>query len=151
MAVYVDDMYKNPIGEFGRMKMSHLIADTTEELLAMVDKIGVQRKWIQYSGTWEEHFDIAMGKRTLAIKFGATPISMRDTLKYQLRKKLNSEQNPENKEMTKEKEAEIKQKLAEYFNRTIFNEETKQHVVTFDAFNTDEKSIAEKVLELLKQ
>lgn len=42
--VYVDDMYKYPIGRFGRMKMSHLIADTTDELLEMVDKIGVDRK-----------------------------------------------------------------------------------------------------------
>lgn len=29
------------LGNFGRMKMSHLMADTTEELLTMVDKIGV--------------------------------------------------------------------------------------------------------------
>lgn len=76
MAVYVDDMYKNPIGEFGNMKMSHMAADTTEELLAMVDKIGVQRKWIQDKGTGSEHFDIAMGKRALAIKNGAIPLSM---------------------------------------------------------------------------
>lgn len=67
--------------------MSHLIADTTEELLEMVDKIGVERKWIQYKGTYHEHFDIAMWKRELAIKHGAIPISMFDTLKYQLKKK----------------------------------------------------------------
>jgi len=34
VSVYVDDMYLSPIGQFGRMKMSHLMADTTEELLA---------------------------------------------------------------------------------------------------------------------
>jgi hypothetical protein len=28
MSVYVDDMYKLSIGQLGRMKMSHLIADT---------------------------------------------------------------------------------------------------------------------------
>lgn len=76
MAVYVDDMYKNPVGEFGRMKMSHLIADSTAELLEMVDKIGVQRKWIQDKGTNLEHFDIAMGKRELAIKYGAICYSL---------------------------------------------------------------------------
>lgn len=75
MTVYVDDMYLYPIGEFGNMKMSHLIADTTEELLSMVDKIGVQRKWIQYPGRHKEHFDIAQSKRALAIKHGAVPIT----------------------------------------------------------------------------
>lgn len=75
MTVYVDDMYLYPVGEFRNMKMSHLIADTTEELLAMVDKIGVQRKWIQYPNTYKEHFDIAQSKRTLAIKHGAVPIT----------------------------------------------------------------------------
>lgn len=77
MAVYVDDMYTISLGEFGRMKMSHLMADSTEELLQMVDKIGVQRKWIQSAGQKTEHFDIAKGKRELAIKAGTIPVSMR--------------------------------------------------------------------------
>lgn len=47
MSVYVDDMYKYAMGRFRGMKMSHLVADSREELLAMCDKIGVQRKWIQ--------------------------------------------------------------------------------------------------------
>ena len=34
MSVYVDDMYRSPTGGFGRMKMSHLIADTHAELMA---------------------------------------------------------------------------------------------------------------------
>lgn len=78
MAVYVDDA-KN---KFGGMLMSHLWADTDEELLAMVDKIGVQRKWIQghpklsfgkhKSASWV-HFDIAQSKRALAIVAGAVP------------------------------------------------------------------------------
>lgn len=54
-----------------------MIADTTEELLAMVDKIGVQRKWIQKPGTANEHFDVAMSMRELAIKNGAIPIRYR--------------------------------------------------------------------------
>lgn len=78
MAVYVDDMYTISLGNFGNMKMSHLIADTTEELLEMVDKIGVKRKWIQKAGTKWEHFDICVSKRTLAIKHGTIPITMRD-------------------------------------------------------------------------
>lgn len=77
MAVYVDDMYKYELGRFGLMKMSHLVADSTEELLQMIDKIGVQRKWIQYKGTADEHFDIAKGNRELAIKAGAIPVEMK--------------------------------------------------------------------------
>ena len=52
--------------------MNHLWADTEEELLSMVDKIGVQRKWIQKPPTasWV-HFDISAGKRLLAIRHGA--------------------------------------------------------------------------------
>lgn len=77
MSVYVDDMYRYPVGQFGRMKMSHLIADTTDELLAMVREIGVNPKWIQHAGTRDEHFDIAISKRAAAIAAGAIPISYR--------------------------------------------------------------------------
>jgi hypothetical protein len=78
MAVYVDDMYLTPLGRYGRMKMSHMIADTTEELLQMADKIGVARKWLQYPGHFKEHFDIAFSMRTKAIEAGAIPITMRE-------------------------------------------------------------------------
>ncbi len=74
MAVYVDDFK----AKFGRMTMCHMIADSTEELLQMVDKIGVQRKWIQKAGTNREHFDICMSKRQKAIEAGAIEIGMRD-------------------------------------------------------------------------
>lgn len=73
MTVYVDDMYTVRMGGFGRMKMSHMIADSEEELHAMADKIGVARKW--YQG---DHYDIAMSKRALAVKFGAVEITMRE-------------------------------------------------------------------------
>ena len=76
MSVYVDDMKAN----FGNMVMCHMWADTDAELLAMADKIGVQRKWIQghpelsfgkhRNASWV-HFDIAMSKRALAVKAGA--------------------------------------------------------------------------------
>lgn len=59
---------------FGRMVMCHMTADTTEELLATVDAIGVQRKWIQYPRTPNEHFDICKSKRAGAIQFGAIEV-----------------------------------------------------------------------------
>lgn len=71
MTVYVDDMR----APFGRMKMCHMIADSTEELLAMADRIGVRRKWLQKPGTHDEHFDIAMSKRRLAVAAGAVEVS----------------------------------------------------------------------------
>lgn len=70
-------MCDDPMGQFGRMKMSHLIADTREELISMCTKIGVQAKWIQYPGTYKEHFDIAKSKRAFAILNGAVPITMK--------------------------------------------------------------------------
>lgn len=72
MSVYVDNMR----AAYGRMKMCHMIADNTEELLAMADRIGVARKWLQYAGTSREHFDIALSKRDLAVKAGAIEVSM---------------------------------------------------------------------------
>jgi hypothetical protein len=69
VGVYVDEA-KYP---YGRMLMCHMIADTTDELLAMADRIGVARKWIQHAGTEREHFDVCKSKRELAIAAGAVP------------------------------------------------------------------------------
>ena len=41
----------------------------------MMDRIGVQRKWIQHKGTRHEHFDICKSKRAFAIQCGAIPIT----------------------------------------------------------------------------
>lgn len=77
MTVYVDDMWRYPMGRFGRMKMSHMAADTTEELLAMADTIGVARRWLQSKGERLEHFDISKTKRSLAVEAGAVEITTR--------------------------------------------------------------------------
>ena len=77
MTVYVDDMR----APFGRMVMCHMAADTTEELLEMADRIGVQRKWLQKAGQWDEHFDISLAKRALAVKNGAIEVTRKDLVK----------------------------------------------------------------------
>lgn len=82
MAVYVDNFYEATGRNFGRMKMSHMVADTSQELLEMIDKIGVQRKWIQYAGTYNEHFDICLSKRKLAVKNGAKEINFREYAEF---------------------------------------------------------------------
>lgn len=76
MTVYVDDVRH----QFGRMVMCHLWADSEAELLAMVDLIGVDRKWIQghpalsfgkhRDASWV-HFDISLGMKARAIAAGA--------------------------------------------------------------------------------
>lgn len=71
MTVYVD----NARIPFRNMLMSHMIADSTEELDAMADRIGVARKWRQQSGTYKEHYDICVSKRALAIKAGAQQLT----------------------------------------------------------------------------
>jgi Protein of unknown function (DUF4031) len=73
VTVYVDDMYLYPLGQFRGMKMSHMIADTEDELHAMADLIGVSRTW--YQG---DHYDVCMSKRALAIRCGAKPITLRE-------------------------------------------------------------------------
>lgn len=73
VSVYVDDMR----AAYMRMVMCHMIADSTDELFAMADRIGVARKWVQKPGTAREHFDISLTKRALAIRLGAIPITRR--------------------------------------------------------------------------
>ena len=78
MTVYVDDMHLSPMGQLGRMKMSHMIADSTDELLAMADRIGLARRWLQAAGTPREHFDVIMSLRKKAVASGAVEITMRE-------------------------------------------------------------------------
>lgn len=71
MSCYVDTMR----ARFGGMIMCHMIADSREELMAMADKIGLPRKWVQGLGTHKEHFDVCLTKRSLAIQQGALEVS----------------------------------------------------------------------------
>jgi hypothetical protein len=68
VATYVDDM-RAPLG---RLLMSHMLADTDEELHAMADRIGVARRWFQ-----GDHYDVCQTKRALAIEAGAVPVALR--------------------------------------------------------------------------
>lgn len=79
MAVYVDTMQ----AQYGRMKMCHMQADTLAELHEMADKIGVARKWFQCPPKASHpHYDICLSKKRLALKYGATEISMRAALYF---------------------------------------------------------------------
>ncbi len=77
MAVYVDNARRKYRG----MRMSHIIADSTDELLEMVDAIQVDRKHIQFRGLAKEHFDICAERRERAIAAGAIPVSSREIVR----------------------------------------------------------------------
>ncbi|MCI0550998.1 MAG: DUF4031 domain-containing protein [Anaerolineae bacterium] len=76
MTVYVDDMFKYPMGQYRYMKMSHMIADTEVELHQMADRIGLKRAWFQSGGSGP-HYDVTITKRRLAIEAGARQITLR--------------------------------------------------------------------------
>lgn len=96
MTVYVDDVRHS----FGRMVMCHLWADTVEELLEMVDRIGVQRKWIQghpelsfgkhKRASWV-HFDISLGMKAKAIAAGAILTDKYGPVEHEARRMLEWE------------------------------------------------------------
>lgn len=82
MTVYVDDFYTRadvPNGNHVvRGKWCHMTADTREELDAMATRIGLRPSWIQYPGTWKEHYDVTLSKRRLAVAAGAVEIGYRE-------------------------------------------------------------------------
>lgn len=72
---------------FRRMVMCHMMADTTEELLLMADRIGIDRRWLQKAGTPNEHFDICKSKRAAAVAAGAAEVTSRDLVLRVVQKK----------------------------------------------------------------
>ena len=85
------------------MLMSHMWADELPELLAMADRIGVQRKWLQKppKASWT-HFDISEGKRRLAIVYGAVETDRFGPLEHEARRLLASD-NPEMQQIGRKK------------------------------------------------
>lgn len=85
MTVYVDDV-RHP---YGRMIMCHMWADTLEELLAMADRIGVARRWLQQppKASWV-HFDISLGMKQKALAFGAVLTDKYGPSEFTSRQKL---------------------------------------------------------------
>lgn len=83
MSVYVDDMK----AKYRGMIMCHMTSDNSSELHAMAEAIGVQLKWVQNPGTINEHFDICLSKRSLAVAEGAIEVTGREDAKRRLRLK----------------------------------------------------------------
>lgn len=79
MPVYVDNM-KTP---YGRMLMSHMLADTLDELHAMARKIGLKRVWFQDDR--HPHYDVSQVARSIAIELGAVEVSNREIVKIAIK------------------------------------------------------------------
>jgi hypothetical protein len=81
MTVYVDDA---AIPRHG-MIMSHMAADSLDELHAMADRIGLNRSWFQEHKR-VPHYDVSASKKALAIKYGAREVDSRALLLVMSRK-----------------------------------------------------------------
>ena len=86
MTVYID----NALLLYCGMKMCHMIADTDEELHAMARKLGLRREWCQSEGTDRVHYDVALMRRRLAIKYGAIPTTSKEIVHLLKRKASKS-------------------------------------------------------------
>ena len=81
MTVYVDDcrLLQGRLKSWqNRLLISHMIADTSEELGDMAEAVGLREAWIRYPNTAAERFDVSQTKRTEAIRRGAVPINSRE-------------------------------------------------------------------------
>jgi len=70
MSVYVD-----ALRDWGwRLGPScHMIADTLDELHAMADRIGLQRRWFQNKRSGP-HYDLTRSRREMAVAAGAVEL-----------------------------------------------------------------------------
>lgn len=78
MAVYVDAMvdWGKRIGHAGP-RWCHMLADTTDELHAMADRVGLRRAWFQGRAS-TPHYDIGTDRiRALALAAGAVECDRR--------------------------------------------------------------------------
>ena len=67
---------------FGRMLMSHLVADTQEELRDAARRLDLHQ-YIQYPGGRKEHLDLSESKRREAIRMGAKEVTAREIVRIQ--------------------------------------------------------------------
>ena len=69
--IYID----NYEGWFKGKKYCHMIADSTEELVAFAKRLGLKEQWIQNRGKGNEHFDVVWSKRDTALLYGAKELT----------------------------------------------------------------------------
>lgn len=67
------------MGRLGRMKMSHMIASTIDELHHMANLIGVNKKHFQNKKY--PHYDICLTARRKAVKLGAIEVNRKELIR----------------------------------------------------------------------
>jgi len=83
MAVYVDNMR----APYRGMVMCHMVADTDDELHAMANRLGIDRRRHQKPGTPHSHYDISWETRAKALRLGARDIGRRELVMLIRRKR----------------------------------------------------------------
>ncbi len=66
--------------KYGRMIMSHMIADSLDELHEMADQLGINRKHFQDKPK-RPHYDVCKSNKKKAIKLGAKEVSDKEIVK----------------------------------------------------------------------
>ena len=83
MTCYVD----NARIPYRGMLMSHLIADSPEELEAMARELGLRPEWRQHPDTDAEHYDISDSKRQQALRRGVKGVTSRELVRILRRRR----------------------------------------------------------------
>lgn len=78
MAVYLDDFRVRWRGR----EWSHLTADSTDELHAFAERLGVPRRGFHHNAErpWKDHYDIPEALRETALSLGAKHIDRREAV-----------------------------------------------------------------------
>ena len=76
--------------------MSHLIADTSQELAQVELDLNIPPGSVQNTNTPKEHLDICESKRTAAIARGAKPVTSRELVQIIRRKQRELAEPTEN-------------------------------------------------------
>lgn len=72
MSVYIDnEMSCLPKGRYRWNTVTHLFADTLDELHAFAAKIGMRREWFQHKPGGLPHYDLNDTRRQMAFSHGA--------------------------------------------------------------------------------
>ena len=87
MTVYVDDVRHRYRG----MIMCHMWADSQAELLAMADRLPIERRWLQKppKASWE-HFDVSLSMKMKAVRLGAVLTDKYGPLEHAARLDISS-------------------------------------------------------------
>jgi len=83
VSVYCDPLQPWPASpKWPWGEVSHLFADTLEELHALASTIGLKRSWFQHKPGRLPHYDLTRGKHFQAIRAGAVPLEARQAVEF---------------------------------------------------------------------